>query len=220
MNSPLISGPAKTSRIFVYPFTASAFRIRPLGVRRSVPDFLKPGVDNDAWGAVWERIDRVVGEPEKGRHKIMRELGFGLLLLMLSFPSASLMQRVLCDQLIKDNELYEGICMDNINPSTFILWFLYNAVVFRCFLPRYSRAIFEHDKILQRVATKIRYLCEEINNDSLYLLARPNYDLRAITIDVFKSKPPVQPQKIQVQAVLNANKNDKSNSDDAPIVIV
>ena len=213
----------ETCRIFVYPF-ASAGRIRPLGVRRKAPEFLRGSngaVETDAWQQAWDQIDQAVGDNSQFTNRALLQAFLVMVVLLLGLPLAGYMQQFTCVYVYN-----LGLCPtvdDDIMEHpvlAFFFGFLYEiGMMYYFFLPRILDSLRKRDKLLRSLACKVRYVCDDVNNNNegrMYLLARPNCELGLITVDVYKSKPPEEPK---IASTLKKPTPSRGASDDSSPVI-
>jgi len=114
------------------------------------------------------------------------------------------------------NFLGAGICFVDIweNPLlAFCFGLVYEAFVLYHLVRRRVSLSQKRDKVLRGVLDKVRYVCEDLDDGTMYLRARVNYDLAIITVDVYRSKPPTA----QKQQKIPDQNNDGS---DSPIIEV
>ena len=193
-------------RAFIYPFGFSA-RIAPLGVERSVPDFLKAkGVLTDTWRQAWDRIDQTVGKHNQIRKQRLIHVITTVALIGSGPFFGGLSQGCFCGMLDHVDDLHfdrmnefgiydflQDLCPIEEGDS-FILagcfFALYEACILYFLVRRGLVLEQKRCKVLRRILNKVRYVCEDLEDGHMYFWARANYDLQLITVDIFKSKPP------------------------------
>jgi len=167
-------------------------------MHRNVPEFLKAttGADTDKWRAAWDQIDQAVGDNSTAWNQAVGNSKFRkimyALLICFGFYFGPRMQEWTCTMCPSVADFWD-------NP---LLAFCFGFMIAACTLYYCVRGMVDgmvdqlqkRDKILRNIAAKVRYVCEDLNDGTMYLLARPNYDLAMITVDVYKSKPPAEPK--------------------------
>jgi len=225
MNIPLPSPPnGESLRVFVLPFNlirSREARIQPNKIRQKVTAFLKAnGVETDRWRQAWDRIEEVVGDDKIVLYNVIT-LGQFFLQFFIIYSGlyvGDALQQVVC--FIHPTLHYQHrICPDRemeLWEQPFLLacvfFCIYEACVFPFLVQQRVAWQREGDKVLIGILNKIRYVCDDLNDGSIYFCARVNFGLNAITVDVSKSKPPTIPMKKRT------DQSEKQNEKELPLV--
>jgi len=215
---PLPSTNNESLRAYIFPFSfkSRGARIQPSKIRQKVPDFLKAnGVETDRWRQAWDRIDEAVGDNRKLLLTMLGELFLQFIIISCGLYVGGAAQQYICS--IHPALYHEyGICPEKElweQPFFACVFFcLYEACALLILVQRRVAWQREGDKVLIGILNKIRYVCNDLNDGSMYFCARVNFDLVAITIEVSKIKPPTIPPPKRTDQC------EKQNEKELPLV--